>query len=155
MYGSRDSDTALLCIDEYAIEQRFVQFTKAVAGKPSTRRRDSACLLFGRFLQSRTSGRPSAHGNGPTQRRSSFPMLARLLLREEMYSGPRQGLRSSRYITTIKLLNDGRGLYPSLRTRPLEDELRFQACHGIRTKPGGNTRLKRYAEERVTRLEAI
>ena len=48
--GSKDSDTALLCIDEHAIEQRFAQFTKAVAGKPSTRRRDSASLLFERFL---------------------------------------------------------------------------------------------------------
>ena len=52
-YGSKDSDTALLCIDEYAIEQRFAQFTKAMEGKPSTRRRDSASLLFERFLQSR------------------------------------------------------------------------------------------------------
>ena len=52
-YGSRDSDTALLCIDEYAIEQRFAQFTKAVAKKLSTRRRDAASLLFEHFLQSR------------------------------------------------------------------------------------------------------
>ena len=58
-YDSRDSDTALLCINEYAIEQRFAQFTKAVAGKPSTRRRDSASLLFGRFLQSRVAGGPA------------------------------------------------------------------------------------------------
>ena len=48
--GSKDSDTALLCIDEHAIEQRFAQFTKAVAGKPSTRRRDPASLVFERFL---------------------------------------------------------------------------------------------------------
>ena len=57
-YGSKDSDTALLCIDEYAIEQRFAQFTKAVAGKPSTRQRDSASLVFKRFLQSRVAGGP-------------------------------------------------------------------------------------------------
>ena len=57
-YGSKDSDTALLCIDKYAIEQRFAQFTKAVVGKPSTRRRDSASLLFERFLQSRVAGGP-------------------------------------------------------------------------------------------------
>ena len=50
MDGSKDSDTALLCIDEHAIEQRLAQFMKAVAGKPSTRRRDSASLLFERFL---------------------------------------------------------------------------------------------------------
>ena len=43
--GSKDSDAALLCIDEHAIEQRFAQFTKAVAGKPPTRR-----LLFERFF---------------------------------------------------------------------------------------------------------
>ena len=49
-YGSRDSDNDLLCIDEHAIEQRFAQFTKAVAGKPSTCRRDSDSLLLGRFL---------------------------------------------------------------------------------------------------------
>ena len=49
-YGSKDSGTALLCIDEYAIEQRFAQFTKAVAGKPFSRRRDSASLLLERFL---------------------------------------------------------------------------------------------------------
>ena len=55
-YGSKDSDTAVLCIDEYAIEQRFAQLTKAVAGKPSTRRRDSASLLFERFLQSNVAG---------------------------------------------------------------------------------------------------
>ena len=70
-------------------------------------------------------------------------MLARLLLRE----GPRQGLRSNRYIITIQLLNDGRGVYPTICTRPFEDELRFQACHGIRMRPGGNTRLERYAED--------
>ena len=58
-YGSRDSDTALLCINEYAIVQRFAQFTKAVAGKPSIRRRDSASLLFVRFLQSRVAGCPA------------------------------------------------------------------------------------------------
>ena len=58
-YGSRDSDTALLCLDEYAIEQRFAQFTKAVAGKPSIRRWDSASLLFERFLQSRVAGGPA------------------------------------------------------------------------------------------------
>ena len=57
-YGSKDSDTALLCIDEYAIEQRLAQFTKAVAGKSSTRRRDSASLVFERFLQSRVAGGP-------------------------------------------------------------------------------------------------
>ena len=57
-YGSKDSGTALLCIDEYAIEQRFAQFTKAVAWKPYTRRRDSASLLFERFLQSRVAGGP-------------------------------------------------------------------------------------------------
>ena len=57
-YGSKDSDTALLCIGEYAIEQRFAQFTRAVAGKPSTRRRDSASLLFERFLQSRVAAGP-------------------------------------------------------------------------------------------------
>ena len=54
----KDSDTALLCIDKHAIEQRFAQFTKAVAGKPSTRRRDSASLPFERFLQSRVAGGP-------------------------------------------------------------------------------------------------
>ena len=58
-YGSKESDTALLCIDEYAINQRFAQFTKAMAGKPSTRRRDSASLLFERFLQSRVAGDPA------------------------------------------------------------------------------------------------
>ena len=61
-YGSKDSDTALLCIDEYAIEKIFAQFTKAVAGKPSTRRRDSASLLFERFLQSRVAGGPAHMG---------------------------------------------------------------------------------------------
>ena len=61
-YGSKGSDTALLCIDEYAIEQRFAQFTKAVAGKPFTRRRDSASLLFERFLQSRVADGPSHMG---------------------------------------------------------------------------------------------
>ena len=59
-------------------------------------------------------------------------MLARLLLSGETYSGPRQGLRSSRYIRTVKLLNDGTGVYPMICTRLLEDELRFQAYHGIR-----------------------
>ena len=58
-------------------------------------------------------------------------MLARLLCREETYSCPRQRLRSSRYIRTVKLLDDGRGVYPTIRTRLLEDELRFQACHGM------------------------
>ena len=48
----------MLCIDKYAIEQRFAQFTKTVEGKPSTRRRDSASLLFERFLQSRVAGGP-------------------------------------------------------------------------------------------------
>ena len=48
-------------------------------------------------------------------------MLARLLFREETYSGPRQGLRSSRYIRTVKLLYGGRGCtlpyaHDSLRT---------------------------------------
>ena len=58
-YGSKDSDTALLCIDGYAVEQRFTQFTKDVEGKPSTRRRDSASLPFERFLQSRVAGGPA------------------------------------------------------------------------------------------------
>ena len=62
-------------------------------------------------------------------------MLPRLPFREETYNGPRQGLRSSRYIRTVKLLNDGRGVYPTIRTRLLEDELRFQACQSIRTRP--------------------
>ena len=74
------------------------------------------------FLAIHSSERPSAHINDPTQRRSSFPMLARLLLREETYSGLRQGLRGSRYITTVKLFNDGRGVCPTIRTRLLEDE---------------------------------
>ena len=48
-------------------------------------------------------------------------MLARLMFREETYIGPRQGLQSSRYIRTVKLLNDGRGVslryaHDSLRT---------------------------------------
>ena len=46
-------------------------------------------------------------------------MLARLLFREETYSGPHQGLRSSRYIRTVKLLHDGRGVCPTIRTRLL------------------------------------
>ena len=58
-YDSRVSDTALLWINEYAIEQRFAQVTRAVAGKPSTRRQDSSSLLFGRFLQSRVAGGPA------------------------------------------------------------------------------------------------
>ena len=58
----KDSDPALLCIDEYAIEQIFAQFTKAVAGKPSTRRRDSASLLSERFLQSTVAGGPAHMG---------------------------------------------------------------------------------------------
>ena len=58
-YDSRDSDTALRCIHECTIEQRFAQVTKAVAGKPSTRRRNSSSLLFGRFLQSRVAGGPA------------------------------------------------------------------------------------------------
>ena len=147
-YGSWDSDTALLCIDENATVQRFAQFTKAMAGKVSTRRRGSASLLYERCLQSRVSSRrPSTHGHGPTQQRSSFPMLARLLFREERYIGPRQTLQNSRYIRTAKLLNDGIGVYPTVRTRLLQYELPFQARHGIRTRPGGNTRLERYAED--------
>ena len=55
-YGSKDSDTALLCIDESAINQQFVQFTKAVANKPPTRHRDAASLLFECFSQSRVAG---------------------------------------------------------------------------------------------------
>ena len=49
-------------------------------------------------------------------------MLAILLFREEAHSGPPQGLRSSRYIRTVKLLNDERGVctlryaHDSLRT---------------------------------------
>ena len=99
------------------------------------------------FLPIQSSEGPGAHDNGPTQRRSSFPMLARLLFREQTYSGPSQGVRGSRYIRTVKLLNNGRGVCPRLRTRLLEDELRFQACHGIRTRPWGNARLERYAED--------
>ena len=99
------------------------------------------------FLAIQSSGRPRAHGNGPTQRRSNLPMLARLLFREETYSGRRQGLRSSRYIRTVKRLNDGRGVYPTIRTCLLEDELRFQARHGLRTRPGGNTRLEQCTED--------
>ena len=50
-YGRlKEQQYCLLCIDEHAIEQRFAQFTKAVAVKPATRRRDSASLLFERFL---------------------------------------------------------------------------------------------------------
>ena len=49
-YDSKDLDIALLCINEYATEQRFARVTKSVAGKPSTRRRDSSSLLFERFL---------------------------------------------------------------------------------------------------------
>ena len=52
----KDSDTALLCIDKYTIEQRFAQFTKAVADEPSTRRLNAASLLFEYFLQSRVAG---------------------------------------------------------------------------------------------------
>ena len=59
------------------------------------------------FLIIQSSVRPRAHDYGPTQRRSNLPMLAGLLFKEETYSGPRQGLRSSRYIRTVKLLNDG------------------------------------------------
>ena len=58
-YSSKIGDTATMCIDEPAIEQRFAQFTKAVADKPSTRRRDAASLLFERFLQSRVAGGPA------------------------------------------------------------------------------------------------
>ena len=49
-------------------------------------------------------------------------MLAILQFREEAHSGPPQGLRSSRYIRTVQLLNDGRGVctlryaHDSLRT---------------------------------------
>ena len=75
-------------------------------------------------------------------------MLARLLFREETYSGPRQGLRSSRYIRSVKLLNDGRGVYSTIRTRLFEDELHFQGYHDIRTRPGSNTRLEPYAGDR-------
>ena len=74
-------------------------------------------------------------------------MLARLLFREETYSGPSQRLRSSRYIKTVKLLNDGRGVYPTIRARLLENELRFQARHGLQTRYGDNTRLESYAED--------
>ena len=94
------------------------------------------------LLAIQSSGRPSAHGDGPAQRRGNLPMLARLLFREETYSGPRQRLRSSRYIRTVKLLNDGRGVYPTIRARLVENELRFQARHGLRTRHGGNTRLE-------------
>ena len=68
------------------------------------------------FLAIQSGGSPSAHGNGPTQRRSSFLMLARLLCREETYSGPRHELRSNRYIRTVKLFHDGRRMYPTIRT---------------------------------------
>ena len=74
-------------------------------------------------------------------------MLARLLFREETYIGPRQGMRSSRYIRTVKFFHGGRGVYLTIRTRLLEDELRFQACHGLPTRPEGNTRLERYIED--------
>ena len=55
-YGSKGSDTALLCIDESAIKQQLVQFTKAVADKPPTRHQDAASLLFECFSQSRVAG---------------------------------------------------------------------------------------------------
>ena len=59
MSSSKDSDTALLYIGKSAIEQRLAQFTKVVADKPSTRRRDADSLLFERFLQSRVAGGPA------------------------------------------------------------------------------------------------
>ena len=59
MYDAMESDTALLCINEYAIEQRFAKVAKDVVGKPSTRRRDCSSLLFRRFLQSRVAGGPA------------------------------------------------------------------------------------------------
>ena len=58
-YGSGDSDTALLSIDENAIEKGFAQVTNAVSGKPSTRRRDSVSLVFERFLQTRVADGPT------------------------------------------------------------------------------------------------
>ena len=36
---------------------------------------------------------------------------------------------------------------PTICTRLLEDELRFQACHSVRTRPGGNTRPERCVED--------
>ena len=71
----KDSDTALLCIDEYAIEQRFAQFMKALAGTPSTRRRDSASLLFERFLQSRVAGGPAHMGMAVRLKNSDTALL--------------------------------------------------------------------------------
>ena len=94
------------------------------------------------FLAIQSGGRPSAHGNGPAQRRGNLPMLARLLFRIETYSGPRQRLRSSRHIRTVKLLYGGRGVCPTICARLLENELRFQARHGLRTRHGDSTRLE-------------
>ena len=48
-YDLQDSDTALLYIDKYTIEQRFAQSTKAVADEPSTRQLNAASLLFEYF----------------------------------------------------------------------------------------------------------
>ena len=92
-YASKDSDTALLYIDKYAIEQRFAQFTKAVADKPSTRRQDVASLLLEYLLKFRVpGGSVHIHGDGTTQWRSSPPMLARTIFKEEAQRGLRQGL---------------------------------------------------------------
>ena len=141
-YGSKDSDTALLSIDESAIEQRFAQFTKAVEGKPSTRRRDSASLLFERFLQSRVAG-------GPEHMVMAQPNdLVTFLCWLDSCSEKRCTAVHARDCEAVgiselsKPLNDGRGVYPTIRTRLLEDELRFQARHGLRTRPRGNTRLE-------------
>ena len=91
--ASKDSDTALLYVDKYAIEQRLTQFTKAVADKPSTRRQDVASLLFEYLLQFRVpGGSVHIHGDGTTHWRSSPPILARILFREEAQSGLRQEL---------------------------------------------------------------
>ena len=69
-----------------------------------------------------------------TQWRSRPPILARILFREEA---------QSRYTGTVELLQSG--AYSTIRTRLLEDELRFKACHGIRMRPRGHPRLVRYA----------
>ena len=82
------------------------------------------------------------YGDGPNEGYRAAFVLAGLLQQQETHSRTRHALYTGRNCGTLRLLNSTWRMCKAVRTRFLEDKLRFQTGRGLRARSWHHHRLE-------------
>ena len=138
---------ARLSIDEAALGARYTQLTTSLENKTSTVRREAATTLSGQSLSLRTTG--GAVGMATAQPRDIVQYLCWLDSCSKRGRTVVHAMHcTGRNCGTLRVLNPTWRMRKAVRTRFLEDRLRFETGCGVLARSRHHHRLERCSLDR-------